>query len=106
MATTSPIRGSRRGNARLVAAAVGFCALIAALFMLVQAPSGTAASQARLVITTSDGVRHAIRAGDVRDNASITGGTITVNDGNTSTDVPIPHGVTLDELLGIKATPP
>jgi hypothetical protein len=73
--------------------------------MLVQTTPGTAASQAQVVITTTDGTKHVVKADQVRQNASIQGQTIPVYDGKTTNQLTIPYGLSLQELLAL-VTPP
>src|SRR3954469_23549960 len=105
MATTSPIRGSRRSRGRLFAAALGLCGLTVALFMLVQSPLH-AESQARVVVTF-DGKKYPVSRAAITEQGTEGVQDIKVydSDGNETDPVHIDQGMNLKQLLDTAGVP-
>src|SRR5690242_16932641 len=104
MASTSPIRGSRRSRSRLLAAALDLCGLTVALFLTVQSPL-KAQAQAEVVIRYNGQAYRVPR--DEINGGSVENRTVKVwdADGNELDSVFVEKGMTLSELVQAAGVP-
>lgn len=96
MGTTSSLRGFRSGRRRRVAVALGFCALIAGVMMLVVQSGDAQGTDSRIVVRFGDNEPCRITAENFQGSIDET---ITVYDGDQTTPVPVEDGATLEDLI-------